>query len=259
MTTFSSWMFDVFAGFSNLDTPTPGRFNGVSFRKVQPKESIPPLTHSFQFMSGLAITVVTLGLSPASLLVGRHLASFFGKSTPTKESTISTLLSVAPTVPASPSPAYHVIALLLGPLFYIAAILLLVFGPRSWRGVTFAIVLGPPGTVLRYYLGRLLNPIGHFPLGTFFANILAVLVFAVTAILQRSPSVGIVTRGGLQLAVLQGVQDGFCGSLSTVSTFVVELRTLRRGESYLYFAASWTSAMLVLVVVLGSWLWSGER
>lgn len=33
LTTFSSWMHDVFAGFANVDEPTLGRFNGVSFER----------------------------------------------------------------------------------------------------------------------------------------------------------------------------------------------------------------------------------
>ena len=209
-------------------------------------------------MNGLAITLVTLGLSTASLLVGRHLASIFDNPLPTKSTTLP--ISPPPSPPSIVPTSYHIAAILLGTSFYVGAVLLLILGPRSWRRqATFAIVLGPPGTLLRYHLGRRFNTIGRFPLGTFSANILAVLIFAVTAILQRSPSVGIATGDEVQPAVLQGLQDGFCGSLSTVSTLVVELRTLRRGDSYRYFALSWIVAMVGMAVVLGSWQWSGER
>lgn len=135
-------------------------------------------------------------------------------------------------------------------------ILLVVLGPRHWRHeVTFALLLGPPGTLLRFELSKHLNPLApRFPLGTLAANSLAVLVFAVTALLQRGEGLG-----GDRCGVLKGVQDGFCGSLSTVSTFVVELRTLGRREGWFYFAVSWVVGQSVFVVVLGSWVWSGER
>lgn len=38
--------------------------------------------------------------------------------------------------------------------------------------------------------------------------------------------------------VLQGVQHGFCGCLTTVSTWVVELHSLRRKHAYFYGTAS---------------------
>lgn len=59
--------------------------------------------------------------------------------------------------------------------------------------------------------------------------------------------------------MLQGFEDGFCGSLSTVSTFVVELRGLKRGDSWKYFWCSVIGAQLLLTVILGGWIWSGDR
>lgn len=59
--------------------------------------------------------------------------------------------------------------------------------------------------------------------------------------------------------VLQGMEDGFCGSLSTVSTFVVELRGLKERDKWSYALLSWVMGQCVLVLVLGSWEWSGTR
>lgn len=197
-------------------------------------------------MDGLAVTVVTIGLSTVSLIFGAHLSSFFP-------------LRVTVAKPrSSPYPLpYHYVAISTGLLFYLGAIFLLAFGPHVWRSrATFAIVLGPPGTLLRYHLGRRLNSLHpRLPLGTLAANILAVLIFAITAVLQRSHPSFLQGRG-VRAALLVGLQDGFCGSLSTVSTFVVELRNLPRRDAYRYFIISWVLAQLVLVVVLGSYLWS---
>lgn len=192
-------------------------------------------------MSGVAITIVTLGLSQASLTVGGHLSS---------------LLPRFHLPPIHPPDRAHLAFIALGPLFWLGSIFLLAFGPHSWRHrATFAIVLGPPGTLLRYYFSRRLNPLyPSLPLGTLAANTLAVLIFAIVAMLQRTP--GVSSTG---CAALQGVLDGFCGSLSTVSTFVVELRALGRRDSYRYFFVSWVFGQALMVVVLGSWLWSEDR
>lgn len=193
-------------------------------------------------MAGLSITVVTLGLSTAALRTGVHLASFL------------------PALPPKPRPnrlaRAHGLAIAIGPIFWLGAAFLLAFGPHSWRHrATFAIVLGPPGTLLRFYLSRRLNSLRpSFPIGTFTANTLAVLVEAVIAVLQRREG-----TSNVGCAALQGVMDGFCGSLSTVSTFVVELRGLSRRDSYVYFFASWMAAQLLMVLILGSWVWSGDR
>lgn len=146
--------------------------------------------------------------------------------------------------------------MLIGPLFWIGAILLFALGPEVWRGrVTFALILGPPGTLLRWELSRRLNPINpRFPLGTLSANTLAVIVFATMSLLQRGNGLT-----GDRCAALSGVQDGFCGSLSTISTFMVELRTLGRKDAWRYCLTNIVVAQLVFVVILGSWVWSADR
>lgn len=198
-------------------------------------------------MNGLALSVATIGLSAGSLLVGSHIS----QALPAHHQK-----SAGHRVQPSQYPiSFYLIAIAAGPAFYSGAILLCAFGPSSWRSrATFAISFGSPGTILRYYLARNLNASRPtFPLGTFVANLLAVLIFVISVILQRSPG-----RSPLGCAALQGIQDGFCGSLSTVSTFVVELRALKKRESYRYFFVSWISAQTIAAIVLGSYIWSRD-
>ena len=56
--------------------------------------------------------------------------------------------------------------------------------------------------------------------------------------------------------ILQGVQDGFCGCLTTVSTWVGEINGLRRRSAYLYALASVLSGLGLMVVIMGSVRWS---
>jgi fluoride ion exporter CrcB/FEX len=114
---------------------------------------------------------------------------------------------------------------------YLLALLLLLLLPSSFhpgRRILFALVLAPPGTYLRYLLSRYLNPLSKsFPvLGTLAANLLATTVLSVCFLLQRLEGFGGSATTLVQCQTMQAFEDGFCGCLSTVSTFVSELDSL---------------------------------
>ena len=99
--------------------------------------------------------------------------------------------------------------------------------------------------------------------GTLLANASATALVSLAFLLQRVQPLG----SGLSLVrcqALQGIEDGFCGSLSTVSTFVVELEALvcegDRGKSewkaWAYGAVSVCLGIALVVLVLGSGWWS---
>lgn len=132
---------------------------------------------------------------------------------------------------------------------------------ETWRGqVLFSLVFAPLGCLLRFYMSLKLNGlVPSFPLGTFTANIFGTAVLGMTYDLQRAPvsaaGMGAVV-GVTGCQVLQGVEDGFCGTLTTVSTWVVELTGLRRRHAYVYGGASVFMGLGILVVVMGSVLWT---
>ena len=69
--------------------------------------------------------------------------------------------------------------------------------------------------------------------------------------LQHVPLGGVV---GCQ--VLQGVMDGYCGCLTTVSTWISELVGVRRRHAYRYGISSVLVALAFLVVIMGSMQWT---
>lgn len=245
MTTFSTFVYDVFLAFANVSTPERPRFGAVrrhpSFTLLESLTSL----HR-QFMNGFAQTVITFALSIAALklglALGRHLPPL-----PRRKRVVALHRHMS----------VHATAVALGLLTWVAAALLAGLGPRVWRGrATFAITFGPAGTLLRFHLSRMLNSRQpRFPLGTFAANIFASLVIAACGAVQRGAGLDVV-----QCAVVQGISDGFCGSLSTVSTFALELRNLAkrrpRRDAYIYAGVSWAAGVLACVVVFGSWWWS---
>ena len=57
-------------------------------------------------------------------------------------------------------------------------------------------------------------------------------------------------------AVIYGVVNGFCGCLSTISTFAVELDTLTRKHAYVYATVSIVLGVVILILVVGIEAWA---
>lgn len=99
--------------------------------------------------------------------------------------------------------------------------------PFRSDGFAIAALLGPVGAMARFKLARLngsmAGRLSWFPLGTFIANMFACVVnYCIRAGLDLTAG----TKRELpymQAALLSGVMLGFSGSLSTVSTWVVEV------------------------------------
>lgn len=143
-------------------------------------------------------------------------------------------------------------------LSYLIALILYFYAPRTWRHrATFPILLSPPGAILRYLLSKLnqRKPFtGKFPIGTFVANMGASLIIAGMYVAQRRPVNGI---GALRCNALYAVQQGFCGCLSTVSTFVVELRGMKRHRwKWIYGGGSVVLGHLLVMAVVGGYGWA---
>eukprot|EP01059_Diplonema_ambulator_P002864 TRINITY_DN1247_c0_g2_i1.p1 TRINITY_DN1247_c0_g2~~TRINITY_DN1247_c0_g2_i1.p1 ORF type:complete len:371 (+),score=64.16 TRINITY_DN1247_c0_g2_i1:46-1113(+) len=108
-----------------------------------------------------------------------------------------------------------------------------------------ALCTGPPAAWLRWAFSHNLNPLcSTFPVGTFTANILASALLATVFVLQLN----VVGRGTF-CTFLSGFGDGFCGSLSTVSTFVAEIRSMSSPHRALVYA--FTSMLVSQGIFLG--------
>ncbi|KAI1125693.1 CrcB-like protein-domain-containing protein [Nemania abortiva] len=240
-TTFSTFMRDCFTELSGIAAPTglapsPGR----------------------DFMGVAAVLFVTIGSCVTGLKLGAHIAIFlrgFNRRVPRR---VVRWLDYA--------------SLVLGIGAWIGAVIMAVVPPdrpggpvshatETWRGqVLFGLVFAPVGCLLRFVVSMRMNSlVVGFPLGTFVVNILGTLVLAVAWDLQRLPNRDISARIGRDLIscqVLQGVQDGFCGCLTTVSTWVLELSGLRRRHAYRYGLATLAVGLVIVVTIMGSLKWT---
>lgn len=129
-------------------------------------------------------------------------------------------------------------------------------------GAVFAIVFAPMGTIVRYWLSVQLNRcIKSFPIGTFSANMLGTALLAMAYDLQHTNLQGNIVGGSLiGCQVLAGITEGFCGCLTTVSTWVAELKSLRKRHAYLYGVTSIAIGFSLMIVIVGALQWtSGLR
>ncbi|KAJ5265718.1 hypothetical protein N7524_006736 [Penicillium chrysogenum] len=242
-TSFSSFMRDVFLALANA-LPDPSLPTG---------SHIASRNGGYSFMALVAVIILTVSLSLSALIVGAHLAL--------------ALTRVTPTVPfAFTRRVLDRVVVVLAWGCWLGAVFLAIWppdrhnGPDVWRGrAVFALVFAPLGCLLRFYVSLHLNSrIPTFPLGTFAVNIFGTIIEGLCYDLQHVSGLGAVVPAALTgCQVLQGVMDGFCGSTTTISTWVAELKGLaHRRHSYLYGSASVLVALGFLVVIMGSLLWT---
>lgn len=145
--------------------------------------------------------------------------------------------------------------------FYAGALIAYFVGPQGWRpDVTFALLLGPPGAILRFVLARLNSRgkfLDRFPMGTFLANILATGIVSASYVVQRTGYRTDLTITGCNAMI--GLEQGFCGCLSTVSTLAVETRTIdRKRWKVIYVLSSVVLGHLLVLAIVGGLKWSEE-
>jgi fluoride ion exporter CrcB/FEX len=238
-TSFSSFVRDVFLGMSN-DLPAS---------TYHPTTNPSTLVHrdaGYSVMAILGVIFITVALCFCALKAGAHLAVYMDP--------------ITPTLP------FRFTRRVVDPLFVVlgigswvgAVVMTALPSHNAWRGqALFACVFAPIGCLMRYYVSLLLNTkIPSFPLGTFVCNTFGTAVLGMSYDLQRVAIGGVAGGSIVGCQVLQGIEDGFCGALTTVSTWMLELDTLRRGHAYVYGTSSIVVGLSIITVIMGSVRWS---
>ncbi|KAI1206592.1 uncharacterized protein F4807DRAFT_226036 [Annulohypoxylon truncatum] len=236
-TSLSAFIRDIFLALSN-DLLTPGTGPVTT-----------PRNGGYSFMALMAVAITTITLSIAGLLIGAQLALALETITPSLSFNFTRKF-------------LDPFAVFLAWGSWIGAILLSILPPdrfvnevasEIWRGrATFALVFAPLGCLGRFYASLYLNGyLPSFPLGTFTVNILGTMVLGMAWDLAHVPVGGVIS-----CQVFQGIEDGFCGCLTTVSTWVAELTALRRRHAYVYGGTSVLVALACMVAIMGGLRWS---
>ncbi|KAI8137326.1 CrcB-like protein-domain-containing protein [Fennellomyces sp. T-0311] len=229
ITTFSSWMLDMFKAFANYDAY--------------------PHNTGYNVLAAIWQFLVTLGMSLNGLTFGYHVGRLISH-VPIQ------LFEFTEIVPHGFSVRH------LGR--YDAAVM--AFGTASWLAVVFAAifthhqrelmlacVFAPLGALLRWHLSVFNAKVwkGKFFCGTFLANMLGTMVLAVLALLQSG-----VVMSSIACDVVQAFADGFCGCLTTISTFVVELSNLPLRHTYVYGISSVVLGQCFMFLICGTFIWT---
>ena len=197
----------------------------------------------WQVIDGLSKTFFTIAISLSALRLGNHLATMVRRRipkgyqlSPPRRIVRYTLSIVAVLTYAATFPTYFRLS------------------PSFRHQATAALLFCVPGTLTRYVFSIKMNPLLKlFPLGTFAANMLGTAFLGMFHVLQGihdppSPNA---------CSILQGLADGYCGCLTTISTFAAEIIGLEDWKAWLYVILSWVVAQCLLLIILGSSYWHG--
>eukprot|EP00842_Homolaphlyctis_polyrhiza_P002106 jgi/Hompol1/2897/HPOL_003068-RA len=202
ITSFSSFALAAFQEFTTIQHPTPR--NGA-----------------FNLFAGIAVVIVTLGMSISSLQLRR----------------VGGIALIA--ISACCLYAAILVAAILGVGTLVSQ--------NQMRSVAIGIALAPLGTFLRYALSRYNAVIAGFPIGTFAGSdfdVNALILWIYSKTNSNLPNIiqanivgscilylcvlfrieaAIIQPSAITCALLSALSDGFCGSLTTISTFALEL------------------------------------
>jgi fluoride exporter len=232
LTSFSSFMWNCFQALANLD-PYFERAGGDNVLAL------------------IGQVVITLSISIAALRLGAHAAQLTRHLLPsiTEMNKAKRYLDSLGVILAVGSWSGAAIMTGLLPQWH-PELLTTVFAPA---GKFRTLNLLNLGALCRWQLSRYNPVVPSFPLGTFSANMLATVILGGCNLIQGRVRTPI---SMVSCAVLYGIDNGFCGCLSTVSTFAVELDTLTRSHAYIYAGVSIALGIVILVFVVGISAWT---
>ncbi|ORZ12842.1 CrcB-like protein-domain-containing protein [Absidia repens] len=266
ITTFSSWQLGIFDEFANINAADHTRGKNV--------------------LAALSQLVVTLAMSFSGYHCGHHVGRWLdhmglfhpvlrrlvgGQTSNNGDDKNSggsnngigeingNIIEQSPPVPQLWHCGFSIscmswvdrIIVVFGILSWIGVIIAAVLAPADQRELALTCVFAPVGALLRWYLSFFNGIRSDIFVGTFAANMLGTLVLAVISLLRSG-----VTMSSVSCSVLGALADGFCGCLTTISTFVVELSVLPLRQSYIYALTSVVLGQCFMFIIVGPFIWT---
>jgi len=228
ITTFSSWNLAIFQDLFNLP-----KLGAYSYKNI---------------FSGILEIIVSLTAYTAMIKFGNHIGKLFPFNKETEETTTTTVTTVK-----REKPEFNIKFMIYSGLTgvgMIAALILTIIDSDN-RKIWISCLLAPFGACLRYLLSFRNSMFTDFPMGTFLANIIGTLCLGIFFIFRFAFS-----QKDFLCHFLVAVGDGFCGCLTTISTFINELNSLNTKNLYVYCLTSVAVAQVVLCFSFGFYGWT---
>mmetsp|Transcript_32993 Transcript_32993/g.33601 ORF Transcript_32993/g.33601 Transcript_32993/m.33601 type:complete len:722 (+) Transcript_32993:270-2435(+) len=194
--------------------------------------------------------IVSLWIGVALPLMALHLGHHLSLLSPLSN---DKLCECHQTTTNQPVSALEVLLVLITILVTVLIILLTIFVYSTWEHMTYTAVFGALGAYLRYQLSKLNPHSKDFPIGTFMANISGTWLLAGITLIS---TFFVDYYNQSVKSVMYGVSTGFCGCLTTVSTFVNEIDTMSVYNSYRYGILSNLVAQFGIILIFGVYAYS---
>lgn len=237
ITTFSSWNLEAISSLLQTGQESPDNATRVV---------------------GWSTTLLLgLGMSAGALSVGRHMAAL----SPWSDQRVRQQQSAAIAAQDAPTEDSSTKCCHIGQkgstfvciCLWLAVSTLVVVVPctvlHKWD-LGFSVLFAALGTYCRWHLAPLNATFHNFKLGTFLVNTVGAWLLGGVVSAQA------VYPDGWAHNVLVGVGTGFCGCLTTVSTFAVELSSMPLRYAYTYALTSILAAQTGLILIRGPIQWT---
>ncbi len=205
-----------------------------------------PPDNAERIIGWVTVLIIGIGMPIAALLFGKHIAHLSLWSDCRLREDEEFL---------QPRKRYRIAVKVTIVLLWVCSTCLVIYLPYRYQkyDLMFSFVFCFVGTYIRWHLSPLNSLIRNFKLGTFIANILGAWILGSAVVVSSHFESEL---GQVEAAVVKGIGTGFCGCLTTVSTFTVELTTLPLAGSYVYGILSLALAQLGLVAIRGTYIWT---
>ncbi len=110
----------------------------------------------------------------------------------------------------------------------------------------YSVIFAPFGSLTRYTLSIIFNFNPNFPYGTLLANVIgSYIYFGMVAINEYVHTLSL-----LETQIIISIIQGYCGCLTTVSTFILELDTIKKRKYiYLYFIITLLPIQIAYIIL----------
>ena len=111
----------------------------------------------------------------------------------------------------------------------------------------YSIMFAPFGALTRYALSIIFNFNSNFPLGTLLANITGSYILLGMVAIREYVRI----LSPLVKQILISIMQGYCGCLTTVSTFILELDTMEKRRYIYAYVLTTLLPIQIVYIVLG--------